>query len=177
MIDRSNIAAFLPEMADRQPDATAIICPRRRGGGRLTYRELDERSERIARGLEAAGIERGVRTVLMVPPGLELFLLAFALFRAGAVPVLVDPGIGLKHLKACLGNASPEAFIGVTKAHVARVLLGWARETARTSVTVGRRLFWGGLSLSKLEATGQGTLKSELAATDPEGPPPHTTTS
>jgi acyl-CoA synthetase (AMP-forming)/AMP-acid ligase II len=168
MIDRSNIAAFLPEMADRQPDATAIVCPWRRGGGRLTYRELDERSDRIARGLEAAGIGRGVRTVLMVPPGLELFLLAFALFRAGAVPVLVDPGIGLKHLKACLGNASPEAFIGVTKAHAARVLLGWARATLRISVTVGRRLFWGGHKLSNLETTGRETSKTEIAATEPE---------
>jgi acyl-CoA synthetase (AMP-forming)/AMP-acid ligase II len=168
MIERSNIAAFLPEMADRQPDATAIVCPWRRGGGLLSYRELDERSDRIARGLAAAGIGRGVRTVLMVPPGLELFLLAFALFRTGAVPVLVDPGIGLKHLKACLGNASPEAFIGVTRAHAARVLLGWARKSIRTSVTVGRRLFWGGLSLSNLEAMGQGDSKSEIAATDPD---------
>ncbi len=105
MTEKSNIADFLPEMAARQPEATAIVCPWGRRGGRLTYRQLEERSNHIARGLEAIGIGRGVRTVLMVPPGLDLFALAFALFKAGAVPVLVDPGIGLKHLKACLGNA------------------------------------------------------------------------
>ncbi len=79
-------------MAARQPDAPAIICPWGRRGGRLTYRQLEDRTNHIARGLESIGIGRGVRTVLMVPPGLDLFALAFALFKAGAVPVLVDPG-------------------------------------------------------------------------------------
>ena len=130
---RANIADFLPEMAARQPDATAIVCPWRRGGGSLTYRQLEERSNRIARGLSEVGIGRGVRCVLMVPPGLDLFPLAFAMFKAGVVPVMVDPGIGLKHLKACLGNAEPEAFVGVSKAQAARVVLGWARDTVRTT--------------------------------------------
>lgn len=150
----ANIAACLPEMVARQPEATAIVCPWGRRERRLTYRELEERSSRIAGGLETVGISRGVRTVLMVPPGLDLFALAFALFKVGAVPVLVDPGIGLKHLKACLGTAEPAAFIGVTRAHAARVLLGWARKTVRTSITVGRRLFWGGYSLAQVESLG-----------------------
>jgi acyl-CoA synthetase (AMP-forming)/AMP-acid ligase II len=165
MADKANIADFLPEMAAKQPDATAIICPWGRRGGSLTYRELNQRSARIARGLEAVGIGHGVRTVLMVPPGLDLFPLAFGLFRAGAVPVLVDPGIGLKHLKACLGNAQPEAFIGVPKAHAARALLGWARATVHTRVTVGKRFFWGGHTLDQVETIGSGADPRAVAAT------------
>jgi acyl-CoA synthetase (AMP-forming)/AMP-acid ligase II len=165
MTDKSNIADFLPEMAAKQPDATAIICPWGRRGGSLTYRELNLRSARIARGLERAGVGRGARTVLMVPPGLELFLLAFALFRVGAVPVLVDPGIGRKHLKACLGNAEPEAFIGVSKAHAARVLLGWARATVRRKITVGRRLFWRGRTLDQIEELGSDADAEAVANT------------
>jgi len=165
MTERSNIAEFLPVMAARQPDAPAIICPWGRRGGQMTYRELEDRTNRIARGLESAGIGRGVRTVLMVPPGLDLFSLAFALFKAGAVPVLVDPGIGLKHLKACLGNARPEAFIGVSKAHAARAVLGWARDTIRTKVTVGRRWFWGGRTLQGIEALGASRPTDAIAAT------------
>ena len=57
----------------------------------------------------------------MVPPGLEFFALFFALFKAGIVPVLIDPGIGLKPLKQCLDEAEPEAFIGITRAQLARV--------------------------------------------------------
>jgi acyl-CoA synthetase (AMP-forming)/AMP-acid ligase II len=165
MTDKANIADFLPEMAAKQPDATAIICPWERRGGSLTYRELNHRSARIARGLEKVGIGHGVRTVLMVPPGLELFPLAFGLFRAGAVPVLVDPGIGPKHLKACLGNARPEAFIGVPKAHAARALLGWARATVGAKITVGRRLFWGGHTLDQIEVIGSDADPRAVAAT------------
>ena len=40
-------------LADRQPDAPAIICPWGRRGGRLTYRQLDERSTQLARRLRA----------------------------------------------------------------------------------------------------------------------------
>jgi len=163
MTAKANIAAYLPEMAARQPEATAIVCPWGRRGGQLTYRELDERSNRIAHGLEAMGIGRGVRTVLMVPPGLDLFPLAFALFKVGAVPVMVDPGIGLKHLKSCLGKAEPQAFIGVEKAHAARIILGWARDTVRIPITVGRRLFWGGLTLQQVEARG-GSAEAVLMA-------------
>lgn len=152
-------------MAARQPDATAIICPWGRRGGRLTYRELNLRSAQIARGLERVGVGRGVRTVLMVPPGLDLFALAFALFRVGAVPVLVDPGIGLKHLKACLDNAEPEAFIGVSKAHAARVLFGWARATVRSKITVGRRFFWAGHTLDQVEALGSAADPEAVATT------------
>ena len=165
MTEKVNIADFLPEIAARQPDATAIICPWGRGGGSLTYNQLNQRSARIARGLEAVRIGHGVRTVLMVPPGLDLFPLAFGLFRAGAVPVLVDPGIGLKHLKTCLGNAEPEAFIGVPKAQAARAVLGWAKATVRTKITVGRRLFWGGHTLDQIEELGSDADANAVAAT------------
>ena len=127
-----NIASYLPRVAAEQPHAMAIVCPcGRDAAGRVVYshltrRQLDQLSDKLARGLERQGIGRGVRTVLMVPPGLDLFPLAFALFKVGAVPVMVDPGIGLKHLKSCLGKAEPQAFIGVAKAHAARIILGWA---------------------------------------------------
>jgi acyl-CoA synthetase (AMP-forming)/AMP-acid ligase II len=154
--------------AARQPDATAVVCPWGRRGGSMTYGELEQRTSWVAAGLVEAGIGRGVRTVLMVPPGLDLFVLAFGIFRAGAVPVLVDPGIGLHHLKACLGNARPEAFIGVPKAHAARVILGWAKETVTHNVTAGPRLFWGGRKLNQLEALGRQKGGMEIADTTAE---------
>lgn len=165
MSTQVNIANAVSEMAQRQPDATAVVCPWGRRGGSLTYGELEARTSAVAAGLESVGVGRGVRTVLMVPPGLDLFVLAFGLFKAGAVPVLVDPGIGLHHLKACLGNARPEAFVGVPKAQAARVILGWARDSVRTTVTAGPRIFWGGHSLRKLEERGRGAGGGGIAAT------------
>ena len=120
-----NIAAHLPAQAKSQPDALAVVVQKPAGHAydSWTSRQLNEESDRIAKGLERIGIGRGVRTVLMVKPSLDFFAVTFALFKVGAVPVLVDPGMGLRNLKKCLDEAEPEAFIGIHKAHVARVLL------------------------------------------------------
>ena len=101
-----------------------------------------------------AGVTRGTRTVLMVPPSLDFFALTFALFKAAAVPVLIDPGMGAKNLGPCLADAEPEAFVGVPKAHLARRLLGWGRRTARTTVNVGRGRFFCSHSLDDLRTRG-----------------------
>lgn len=155
-----NIASCLPEMARLQPDALAIVFPNgldtkgSRTYTHLTYAQLDRRSDQIAQGLLRCGLRRGMRTVLMVKPSLEFFALTFGLFKAGIVPVMIDPGLGLKQLKTCLREAAPEAFIGIPQAHAARVLLGWGRRTIRHRVTVGRRWFWGGFTLANVAALG-----------------------
>ncbi len=143
-----NIAAHLPEMAKRQPDTKAIIFPRQNRS--MSFSELNRLSDRIARGLIACGICSGVRTVLMVTPSPEFFALTFALFKIGAVPVLIDPGLGIKNLRKCFAEAEPHAFIGIPKAHLARLLFGWGKDTIRTCVTVGPRLFWEGTTLSRM---------------------------
>ena len=155
-----NIAAHLPAMAARQPETLAIAGP---DGTRLTYRQFDRECDRTAQGLERIGIRRGVRTVLMVPPSADLFTVTFALFKVGAVPVIVDPGMGIKNLGTCLAQAEPEAFIGIPKAHAARRLMGWARDTVRINVTSGRRLFWGGHTLAQLREGQDGPF--EMAET------------
>ncbi len=159
-----NIAAHLPEMARRQPDTPAIIFPR--GNRRLTFRELDALSDRIAHGLVHHGIGRGVRTVLMVTPGPELFALTFALFKVGAVPVLIDPGLGVMNLKSCIAEAEPHAFIGIPRAHIARLLFGWGKGTLRTLITVGPRLGWGGTSLKALTHHAERDFPFPLAPTE-----------
>ena len=146
-----NISAYLPRMAAQQPDTPALHVPDGKGGYRsLSFRELDQQSNRLACELEGIGIGRGVRTALMVTPGVDFFVLTFALFKVGAVPIMIDPGIGLKNLKTCLVEAEPTAFIGVPRAQVARLLFGWGKASIRTLVTAGRRWFWGGKSLARL---------------------------
>lgn len=150
-----NIAAALPRLAAERPDQVAMRCPGRSGryDETLTYSQLDARSDAIAAGLARHGIARGTRTVVMVRPTPEFFLLMFALFKAGAVPVLVDPGIDRRALRQCLDEARPEAFIGVPLAHLARVLLRWAR-SARVRITTGKRAWLADATLAKVEKLG-----------------------
>jgi acyl-CoA synthetase (AMP-forming)/AMP-acid ligase II len=155
-----NVAAALATMAESQPQTLAIVQPfSHMRDGRIryrhfTYRELHAESDALARGLERIGIRRGTRTVLMVKPSLEFYALTFALFKVGAVIVLIDPGMGTKNLGVCLAEAEPEAFIGIPKAQLARLLLGWGRGCVRIGVTVGRRLGWGGWTLEQVRRLG-----------------------
>lgn len=147
-----NIASAVPEMAEFQPDALAIAFPVKHSldkNGITRYRKLSFKALAfettcVGRGLLAAGFERGDRVVMMVPPGFDFFILGFAMLQTGIVPVFIDPGIGIMNLKECIAETEPVGFIGVSKAHAARVLLGWGKKTIRKTVTIGPRLFWGG---------------------------------
>lgn len=157
----TNIAGFLSVVAAIRPHEAAIIVPSRRDSAskgactRLSFEQLDQDSGDVARGLLASGLQRGDRCALMVTPGIDFFTLIFGLFKAGIVPVLIDPGIGLKPLKACLDKIEPRGFIGITKAHVARVVAGWARTSIQVNITVGTRLFWQGLTLKQVRQLGK----------------------
>jgi len=166
-----NIAASLPRLAAEAPGRIALRWSgdaRHNDGGQrvLRYLDLDARSDAIAAGLALHGIGRGARSVVMVRPSPEFFLLMFALFKLGAVPVLVDPGIDKRALKQCLDEAEPDAFIGIPLAQLARKLLGWAPR-ARHIITAGRRWGWGGVTLAQIERAGLGA-GPQLAATGPD---------
>ena len=163
-----NIAAALPRLARERPQQVAMRCPGRNGRYdiELTYAQLDARSDAIAAGLAKRGIARGTRTVMMVRPTPEFFLLMFALFKAGAVPVLVDPGIDKRALKQCLDEAKPEAFIGVPLAMLAKTLLRWAA-SARVRVTTGMRAWLADATLAEVERDGA-NAPPQLADTQPD---------
>jgi olefin beta-lactone synthetase len=163
-----NIAASLPRLARERPDQVAMRCPGRRGryDVELTYAQLDARSDAVAAGLAKHGIVRGTRTVVMVRPTPEFFLLMFALFKLGAVPVLVDPGIDRRALRQCLGEAQAQAFIGIPLAHLARTVLGWARG-ARVRITTGARAWLADATLAQVEHAGAGA-GPQLADTRPD---------
>ena len=57
----------------------------------------------------------------MVTPSPEFFALTFAMLKSGIIPVMVDPGMGAAKLKKCFAEAEPLGFIGIPKAHIARV--------------------------------------------------------
>ncbi len=155
-----NIADALRARTREAPDRVAMRIPAGRSADgqsawrTLSYAQLDRASDDIAAGLVEIGIGAGVRAVLMVRPGAALFELMFGLFKAGAVPVLVDPGIDRAALKECLREAQPQAFIGIPLAQAASLLLGWGRDSIRTRVTVGRRWGWSGPTLDEVRARG-----------------------
>lgn len=157
-----NVARHLVRTAAQVPDQAAILAP---GGGprwrRVSYARLDRDSDDIARGLAVHGVRRGEHTLVMVRAGIELITLTYALFKRGAVPVLIDPGMGRSAFLRCVATTAPTAFVGVPLAHLARLLFPAAFRTVRRHVTVGRRWAWGGATLDALRHAGRSAVATE----------------
>ncbi|MFD4367200.1 fatty acid CoA ligase family protein [Rhodococcus sp. NPDC058521] len=130
----------------------------------VTFSELDRWSDALAQQLAADGVRTGTRTIVLVTPGPELYAILFGLFKLGAVPVVIDPGMGLRPMLRCLAATSPQAFIGVPAAHAVRVLFRRTFRGVGTKVTVGRRWFWGGHKLAKWSRQLDGSALPEAVA-------------
>lgn len=160
MTTYSNISLGLKKTQEKTPYKRAVVYPaaRDRKGrvlySQMTFTQLEIESDRLARGLERIGIIRGTRTILMVPPGMEFFITIFAMFKVGAVPVVVDPGMGIERMLQCLEQGKPKAFIGIEKAHLLRKMKPGFFKTVKIWVTVGKRWFWGGYTLDQLMIKG-----------------------
>jgi acyl-CoA synthetase (AMP-forming)/AMP-acid ligase II len=171
----SNIADALAEQAAARPHTPAIHVPvRARGDGvpeyrSYTYAELNQATIEIASGLAHIGLTPGTRAAVLVRPSFELFALTFGLFRAGIIPVLIDPGIGVKRMGACLKQAEVEAFIGIPAAHVARCVLGWGRGSVTHLITVGALRLWSGHTLRRVQELGRAS-PTPSPATQPDDP-------
>lgn len=162
----SNFAFHLARRAGRSPQATAYIFP----DGKMTYAELERESDEVARGLHQWGVRKGTRTAFLVPPSREFFVLAFALLKLGTIPVLIDPGIGRRQIGICLKLAGPEVFIGVPRAHLGRILLGWGKDTVRRNLTVGGIRFPGWSGYASLLKAGRSAPGVPVAIMDPDEP-------
>lgn len=133
--DNANIARHLALMAARQPLTTALKVPRGRNRCgdinylTLTFAELAAEVLAWQAELTARGVLPADRVLVMVRPGLPLIAAAFALFSLGAVPVVIDPGMGLKSFLACVARTQPRVLLGIP---LARVISRVYRNTFRS---------------------------------------------
>lgn len=79
-------------------------------GEHLSYAELNERAERLASGLYAAGLRDGDHAMVHMPNTSGLFTVIFALLRLGAVPVMAMPNQREQDINALMELAQPAAY-------------------------------------------------------------------
>ncbi|MCP3873850.1 MAG: AMP-binding protein [Desulfobacteraceae bacterium] len=156
MTTYTNFSSILKESVNKYPHKRAIVYPASRDKkgrvlySQITFSQLEKASDQLAFGLEKTGIIRGTRTILMVQPGMEFFIILFAMFKVGAVPVVVDPGMGLDRMLHCLHQGKARAFIGIEKAHLLRKFKPRFFKSVKHWVTVGKKWFWDGSTLDEL---------------------------
>jgi len=152
-----NIAQYLPETAAKYPDQAAVIFASGRGKDKkstsMTYAALNRQCDRYAWGLRQSGISMGTTVLLMVRPSPQFIALTFALFKIGAVPILIDPGMGVKRLLDCIRNVAPDAVVGIPLTHLARILFPGSFTSVKTCIVVGASMGFLGKSLDKIAPT------------------------
>lgn len=111
-----NIAETLNGVAQKFGDRTGLI--EARSGRRVSFKELNSRSDAYATYLAGKGVKPGDRVMLMVTPSADFICLTFALFKVGVTIILIDPGMGYKNLLKCIEGVQPSVFIGIPKARL-----------------------------------------------------------
>lgn len=99
--------------------------------------EFDALVDATAIGLAADGVRAGDRVALMIPPGIDLSVTLIACWRAGAIAVLVDSGLGRQGMSAAMKVADPDHLIGIPKALAAARALRWPGRRI-SSTPIGR---------------------------------------
>ena len=162
MPDTLNIADRLSVSAAAAPNQRAVVFPEGRDSvGRvsytqLTFAQLDEEANQIARGLISMGVKPGQRLAMFVPPSLESIALTFGVFRSGAVCTLIDPGMGKANVFGCLDQCDPDGFIAVPIVQLIRRLKFRRYPRAKFNVVIGpKKKRLGCVSYSELLAAGQ----------------------
>ncbi len=139
-----NISRMLTEAADKYEDRQALFAPCGRihdGGFQysvLTFRQLENLVNAYALEFSRCGILKGTRVLMLLKPGLEFAAAVFAVYKTGAVPVLIDPGMGTKNLLGCIRQTLPEAVIAISPAHWARLLYRKNFPCAKIFFSLGR---------------------------------------
>ncbi|CAN5854130.1 olefin beta-lactone synthetase OleC [soil metagenome] len=126
------LLAGLATAAHDAPARTALTGP---GDQQLSFAGLLARVSATADGLRSRGIADGARAVVLTPPGPDFAVTIFALLASGGVPVLIDPGIGVRRIRRALDVVAPAAVIGSARAHLARRALRWAPDATHTVLT------------------------------------------
>ena len=96
-------------LAAREPDAPAVVFE----GTTRTRRELESRSNRLARSYEQAGVREGDRITIALPNSLEFFEVCLAAWKLGASPNPVSSRLPEMERRELVDLADPALVSGV----------------------------------------------------------------
>ena len=97
----------LEESARREPQKTALVCGRQR----ITYAELERSANRLAHALIDRGVRRGDRVAIYLDNSVETVVALFAILKAGAVFLVVNPTTKADKLVYILNNCRARAAV------------------------------------------------------------------
>ena len=91
----------------------------------ITFGELNKLIEQTCSGLLSLKVIPGSKVALMIYPGINLSALLYACWKIGAIPVLIDAGLGRSGMSKAIRSAKPDYLVGERRAIFAARLLRW----------------------------------------------------
>ncbi len=163
-------AALVERAADPAAGDEVAVAELAEGGRQITWRRLAAVVDDLAAGLSDAGVQRGDRVGLLVPPGADLTAVVYACWRIGAVIVVADAGLGARGLARALRGAWPQHLIAIDRGLVAaRALRIGGRRFAAGPMSAARaRLLGAESTLADLAVRGRGRSLPDLPGPDEE---------
>lgn len=107
-----SIGRAIAYLAEQAPDALSIVHEDDSGVSRVTRRELDLRSNRLARAYEGLGVAHGDFVTIALPNSIEFFVACVAAWKLGAVPQPVSSRLPAIERRAILELARPKLVVG-----------------------------------------------------------------
>ena len=137
-----NIVELIKTKAKSTPFKKAVIYQNARMNHRglyshYTYQDLDRESDALAHTFEKMVIKQKTKVLLFIRPSLEFPLVVFTLFKIGAIPILIDPGMGLKNLLRAIKEVRPDVLIAVPIVHLIRQVFRHVFKSVRLSISTG----------------------------------------
>jgi acyl-CoA synthetase (AMP-forming)/AMP-acid ligase II len=83
-----------------------------------TFIDLEKRINQFSHRFINLGVKRGDKVFVFVKPSIDFCAYTFSLFKIGAIPVLIDPGMGLKNVLSSIESIDARVFLGIPAAHV-----------------------------------------------------------
>lgn len=115
---------------DRDRVAVADLATRQT----LDFAAFARRVDGVASSLRRRGLQPGDRVAMLTPPGIDLLVAVYGVWRAGGVTVVADRGLGLGGLGRAVRSARPTWTIGPRQAGTASTLLRWAPRAEHVDV-------------------------------------------
>jgi olefin beta-lactone synthetase len=156
-------------LAERSGDESPAVVEV--GGTTTSWAQLARRVDELAAGLAIAGVRPGHRVALLVPPSADLTAAVYAVWRAGAVIVVADKGLGFSGMRRALRGAAVDHVIGSGQGLIAARLmrLPGSRIAASGMRVKGRRALGAEHDLTELATLGRMTpsaVRVEVAVDD-----------
>lgn len=107
LYDKNTVTALFDQQAENNPDDIALVFQ----SGQMTYRELKEKSEKLACFLKNQGVQRDNLIGIMVKPSMEMLIGILGILKSGAAYLPIDPGYPADRIHYMLEKSNAKVLL------------------------------------------------------------------